>query len=339
MDIDVDMPDAEVTDDTAEIRADIERTRADMTETIEAIQERLSPSHLKEQAQEQFQDIKEQVKEQVQEQIEEAKQQVRAQFQEAKHIVREATIGRVENMVQYAGDTVEDARSTISDTIRQNPIPAALVGIGLGWLFMNRSSTKPTRYSGRGSARGSGTYQGNQRQYDEYRVRYDDRGGYDNRAGYYNDSRMYRNEPYYNNQSSGITDRAQGAVSSAVGSVTDTASNVASSVTDTASNVASTVSETASNVASTVSETASNVVDRAQYQAQRLEDRVQSALYSNPLAVGAVTLALGTAVGLALPQTERENRLMGEARDNLVDRAQEVASDTIEMPNLQVFCL
>ena len=48
------------------------------------------------------------------------------------------------------------------------------------------------------------------------------------------------------------------------------------------------------------------------------------------MAVGVAALALGAAVGLVLPQTERENRLMGEARDSLVEKARGVAQETVE---------
>ena len=230
-------------------------------------------------------------------------------------------------MVNNASDTINETRSTMMDTIRQNPIPAALVGIGLGWLFMNRGSRTPTRYSGRGGVRGSQVYYEGQR---SYRPAYDDRP-------YYADSRAYQNEPYYAERGQ----QSQGVVGGTISSARETAGNVAGAVSDTASNVASTVSNTASNVASTVSNTASNVVDQAQetvshltdqaqYQAQRVEDRLQQALRNNPLAVGAVALALGAAAGLAVPQTERENQLMGEARDTLIDKAQDVASETFE---------
>ena len=50
-------------------------------------------------------------------------------------------------MVRNAGDTLNEARYTMMDTIRQNPIPAAMVGIGLGWLFMNRRSSSQGSYS------------------------------------------------------------------------------------------------------------------------------------------------------------------------------------------------
>lgn len=313
-------------DDPEVIRANIEQTRAEMSETVNALQERLSPTAIKEQAQEQFHDVKEQVKEQVQEQI-----------QHAKEAVREATIGRVEHMVSNASDTFNETRTSVADTIRQNPIPAALVGIGLGWLFMNRSSAQPVRYSGRGSVRGGGrgsqVYNQGGR---DYRVNYNTaQGNQPYYADAYEDQRFSQVGPRYQNQQS------QGMVGSTISGARDAAGNVVDTVSDTASSVASTVSDTASNVASTVSNTASNVVDQAQetvsyltdqaqYQAQRVEDRFQQALSNNPLAVGAITLALGTAVGLAIPQTQRENQLMGEARDTLIDRAQDVASETIE---------
>jgi ElaB/YqjD/DUF883 family membrane-anchored ribosome-binding protein len=88
-------------------RAEIERTRADMGETVDAIQQRLSPENLKEQA---------------------------------KDRVKEATVGKAQGV-----------GSTIVETVRANPLPAALTGLGLGWLFMNarRESSEQTRYRGR----------------------------------------------------------------------------------------------------------------------------------------------------------------------------------------------
>ena len=46
----------------------------------------------------------------------------------------------------------------------------------------------------------------------------------------------------------------------------------------------------------------------------------------NPLAVGAVAMAVGAAVGLALPETRREQELMGDARDRVVDNAKSMAN-------------
>lgn len=298
-------------DETEEIRADIEQTRSEMSETIEALQERLSPTALKEQAVDQFQDVREHVKEQVREQI-----------QEAKAAVREATIGKVENMVHTASNTAQDARYTVMDTIRQNPIPAAMVGLGLAWMFMNRSST-PSRRSTNDYARVG--YSGDQTYYA--------------RQPYAGGSSYYGNPSYYEEQrgSGGVVRQGQQAVSNVASRAQDTASNiagtagnVASNIADTAGNVASNIADTAGNVVDQAQETVGNLAGQAQYRVQRVEDRFQETLYQNPLAVGAVALALGTAVGLALPATRREHELMGEARDNLVEKVQGAAQDTME---------
>jgi gas vesicle protein len=290
------------TDSTAEIRANIEQTRADMSETIEAIQERLNPQHLREQ-----------VKDQVREQVEEAKAQV-----------RDATIGKAEDMVRSAGETVHEAQYTLMETIRHNPIPAALVGIGLGWLFMNRRRTPSFPRERYGAQRG---YRGGY---------YEAQGGY---GTYGTASPQYAWQREYDR--GGPVQQGQRAVGETVNRVQDTAGQVANRVQDTASQVANRAQETVSDVADRAQDAVGTVVSQAQdtagslayqtqYQAQRLEDRFQQALYETPLALGAVALALGAAAGLAAPSTRRENELMGEARDTLVQRAQEVAQETVE---------
>jgi len=109
-------------------RAEIEQTRAHLSETVDALKEKLNPQHLMEQA---------------------------------KETVREATIGRAEEAVSNAVDSAKEKVSDAGDaakgvglmvleTIKQNPIPAALVGIGLGWLYMNaKKQPSPRRYSDR----------------------------------------------------------------------------------------------------------------------------------------------------------------------------------------------
>jgi hypothetical protein len=64
---------------------------------------------------------------------------------------------------------------------------------------------------------------------------------------------------------------------------------------------------------------------RARRASRQAQNQLQRMTRENPLAVGAGALLLGAAVGLALPETERENELLGEARDSMVDRAQEMA--------------
>jgi ElaB/YqjD/DUF883 family membrane-anchored ribosome-binding protein len=106
--------------ETAEIRAEISETRERMGDTVEQIGERLNPSHLKEQV---------------------------------KQDVRDATIGKVEQMAQNAADRADQVRYTTMDTIRQNPIPATMVGVGLGWLVYNATQRRPRRVHERTTSR------------------------------------------------------------------------------------------------------------------------------------------------------------------------------------------
>jgi len=97
-----------------ELKAEIAQTREEMQETIAAIQARLSPSHLAEQA---------------------------------KSTVREATIGRVANMAEGARQTASDvatqtrrAARRLPRPVRDNPLPFALIGAGVVWLLARTRS-------------------------------------------------------------------------------------------------------------------------------------------------------------------------------------------------------
>ena len=74
-------------------------------------------------------------------------------------------------------------------------------------------------------------------------------------------------------------------------------------------------------------EYASETADSVRRMARRRQNQVQRMVQENPLLVGAGALMLGVAFGLAVPETEAENDLMGPTRDNMVDRAREMARD------------
>jgi hypothetical protein len=55
-----------------------------------------------------------------------------------------------------------------------------------------------------------------------------------------------------------------------------------------------------------------------------------SAVSSNPIAYGTLAFAAGAIIGAIIPLSKRENELMGEVRDQLVESAQALAQDTVE---------
>jgi Skp family chaperone for outer membrane proteins len=267
-------------DDPEVIRARIEQTRAEMSETVNTIQEKLSPEHLKQQAQE---------------------------------MVREATVGKVEEMANMANRKVRNWRSNMAETIKQNPVPAALIGIGLGWLLM----------SGRDDS--------------------------DVETQYYYPQEFGYSRPY--SRQSGFSE-VQHRASDAVRNVQERAGDMAHNVQEKASDVAHNVQDKVTGVADQVQEKVSGVASQARMQTEQLTTEAQQqaeemrqwaryeawqakrtyqqTLQDNPLALAAVALAAGAAVGLSLPSTQTENELMGQARDRLVQQAQTTAQETMD---------
>lgn len=74
-----------------------------------------------------------------------------------------------------------------------------------------------------------------------------------------------------------------------------------------------------------VSARARDMQRRARQQGERAMHGFERLLRSNPLMVAAAAMTVGAAIGLALPETERENEWMGEAREDLFEHAQDVA--------------
>jgi gas vesicle protein len=254
-------------DETEIIAADIRITQERLGDTVEEIGERFNPTRLKE---------------------------------ELKSDIRDATIGKVENMAQQTADMVSDAQRSLMQSIRENPIPVVMVGLGLGWMILNASTRKKRM--------------GESSQYDDYQRRgarsmYDDQQGDGWSSMHYDDQQGMD----YDRQQSGTMDRAR-----------NKASDVVDSVKQKTSQIADETQRKASEVGERAEEMANRVADQARTQTRRVERAFQD----NPLVIGAAALALGLAAGLAIPSTETENELVGETRDELVDKVRDVAEDT-----------
>ena len=188
------------------------------------------------------------------------------------------------------GETVREGGPGIVGAIRQNPVPAVLTGIGLTWLFVNRR---------RGSSGQTRYYRDRTYPYD-YPTRYEDQGRSGSSAG-----------------------QALGRAQSRVG-------DAASRAQDRVGDAATQAQDRAGEVASRAQERASNLTDQARYQARRASLGFERMVRENPLAMGALAIGTGAALGLAIPQSTKEHEVMGEARDTIVERAQEKAQEAQE---------
>jgi len=280
---------------TRELRGEIEETRDEISETVEAIQEKLRPSNLVATASEKF---------------------------------KEATIEKVKNMAypaeeasyKVASETTRAANSLMEEA-RRHPVATALIGLGAAWLFTSRSRS--------GSPRTTGDYR-------NPAVPRTDVGGAD-----WTDERFGADYGFIDRLRDNPIPAALCGVALTWLATSDAPSRGrpegawrqprrerqpwtererGTAVTSSASDAARQVSETAQQYAAETSDVMRRTTRRAQTQLQR-------AMRENPLMVSAGAFAVGAALGLSLPETERENEWMGEVRDDVIDRAQDLARD------------
>lgn len=129
---------------TRELQREIADTREEMSETIDALQEKLKPGNM----------------------VAEATDRVKAVTTEKVKNMAESASGTAQELLR---DTREGAYGIIEGA-RQNPIPALMIGAGVAWLLMDQS-----RNRGEGYSRGSSNSRGrSETQYGSYGSAYDE---------------------------------------------------------------------------------------------------------------------------------------------------------------------
>ena len=274
--------------DPEAIADDIRETRAEMDETIDALSAKLDPANLVDQAKEVFSSS-----------------------------ARDAGTSMMESFKD----------SSFLDTIKENPVPAAAVGLSVAWFLSKMGEAESDRYRDeRYRATGDPYYAprprvryGTSPRY----AMYDDRaygGPYDDRDPY--DARRFGGA----SDDESMADKASGALDT----VKDKASDAVDAVKDKAGDLADSARDAVSGSADATRDQA----HRARQQAGRYERQAASWLdrqmTANPLAVGAVALAAGALVGLSVPETDAEHRAFGDQADDVKRQLADVASDKVD---------
>jgi ElaB/YqjD/DUF883 family membrane-anchored ribosome-binding protein len=200
------------------------------------------------------------------------------------------------------------------ESAKHNPVPAALIGLGVAWLIADRM--------GRGR--------------DGYEVgRGRDRDWLSPGAEYF----PGRSPGSFSGQSheggSGIGDKLSGLrdkASEALGSIKDRVSGAAHSARERASGVsrsAGDLREHASDLGHRAREKLHDVSGAVQTRAVHLRHQTEDLYVDSPLAFGAAAVALGLAGGLLVPSTRKESELMGEASDQFKHKARELGTSAL----------
>ncbi len=286
-----------------EVRERIEDTRARMADTVEEIGARVNPDRLQ-------RELKARARGEVDEWKRTVKRKARSTMRDVEHEVSEGGRG-------------------LWQTIKENPIPATMVGVGLAWLVANGGGHDDDEYERSRRLQGRARVRGGYGPADPYVERY---------------AVGYAAEPYAERYAAGyITGSELEAARLRQSRDVESGDDTEAGAKERVRQAASRVQEKASDAADTAREKASELTDEAadrvrhgreragewvheaEHQTMRAEHRVEYAVRENPLAAGAVAAALGFAAGLMAPETQREHELFGRTRDRVLDRAEEQA--------------
>lgn len=101
-------------------------------------------------------------------------------------------------------------------------------------------------------------------------------------------------------------------------------------VSDAAHRASERVTGTAQDVADRVRGRVSSSMRAMQDRTQDVRSNLMNLVQEQPIAFGALALAVGAVIGAALPMTQYENRLIGPARDRTLARAKELGQREYE---------
>lgn len=194
---------------------------------------------------------------------------------------------------------------------REHPMPAAVIGLGLGWLLVQSS---------KGDSRDE--------DYGTYRAGYAGDYGYGRRSS--GVATGYDYDEYGRDEEGGRLSAAKEKVRDVAGSAKEKVEDAVGTAREKVGEATDWTKEHALDLGHRAKDQARALKGKAKYQARRAKTGLWQTLEENPLMVGAATLAVGVIAGLLIPETEKENQLMGETRDRLVEEVKEAGQQTLE---------
>lgn len=261
----------------------------------------------------------------------------------------------IDEAIAYAkGHGAAEFASNLKTSAVANPLPVALIGIGLAWLMAKPSSgaggshvepvttveyplapiTGSVRRSRSGVLEGDKRYSHFQDDAGQtFRALADETG---RRAGHFIDhaGNTFRG---FADASGKQIDRITDETGAALDAASGWAERTWTAITDAVGGAGASVTE-GSNA---LKRTASSSMDTMQRQSARFNDMIQTTFKDQPLVGGALAFAFGAAIGAALPRTQQEDALVGEMSSSVkktlkieagkaLDKGNEIASQVLD---------
>jgi uncharacterized protein DUF3618 len=182
------------------------------------------------------------------------------------------------------------------DAAKTNPVPLALLGAAIAWLVVDRTTGRGREHPTSRSERG----------------RYDQEEAWLSPGAEYIPPGMGQTGPRHERR---LGKHLEGPIHGA--------QRIAKETGHTIEHAASGIRRGFSEASHTVRGRAEQVGQHVGHQARNMQRGLRDAYDDYPLALSAAALTLGLIGGMALPQSETENRLMGETSEEVARRAKE----------------
>ena len=210
----------------------------------------------------------------------------------------------------------EDFVSSLSQSVRENPTSAALIGMGLAWLLVGGS-----RVSLRGGHPGARSFSSSAT---------GSLSGAAERVTSTARSAISRGRQTASRAGSAANEGASEAsslVEDAASRTSDAASAGYKKVSSAADRARVALSETLSGIGSSIGEASSAAYGEVRREAGAVQESLSEFFERQPLALAALGTAIGVGLAAALPRTQAEAELMGEKSDAMKRQARSLVSE------------
>lgn len=201
--------------------------------------------------------------------------------------------------------------TNIGRSVKQNPMPVVLTMVGIGWMIWSQAREQS------GAAYRDHERYGSTDETDDYDATA--AASIDDTGGTYGAGAAYAETSYDTGTTTADASADGGGAGSAVKETLGAAREKLRGAKDSAMG-------SMRGGAHRVSESSRHAAERAREQSRRAGQGFQTILEEQPLVVGALGIALGAIIGALLPESEREDRMLGQARDRVLDRAKDLGT-------------
>jgi hypothetical protein len=222
---------------------------------------------------------------------------------QAKGRLQRATSETVSKFKEQMGESMDEYQGAFKETLREHPVPIALAGIGLGWFLMAMIKEQSDRRRGL---------------------------HYPEECHYYYSRETGTMEQICPAGQEGAWGETGGHLDTGTGGMKGKVAQKGEEWKEGMAQKGEEWRGQMSHSAEQAKARASRYTREARGKFRQTRSELSYQLRENPLSLGMLALAAGAVIGLIIPESRWEDRMMGEKREELLHRAREKGAEQVQ---------